>query len=102
MILISLETLSANFFFVPRFDIFVRKGLGDKKPVIGLIASYSPLISSLESVDTRHVVSFGPTFGLSTFPDQIVFTILNEFKQNKKGKFKYSLNFQAVVPFKFE
>jgi hypothetical protein len=89
-------------FFVPRADVFLRYRLGEKKPVVGLLASYSPLVSSFESVKTRNSFSFGPTFGLDTFPDQVIFAIMNEFNQNKTGEYKYALTFQASFPIRFK
>lgn len=89
-------------FFVPRADIFLRYRIGAKKPVVGLLFSYSPLVSSLESVKSRHCFAFGPTFGLDTFPDQVVFAIMNEFVQDKKGNYKYGLTLQASFPIKFK
>jgi hypothetical protein len=89
-------------FFVPRADIFLRYRTGEKKPVVGLLFSYSPLVSSFESVKTRNCFAFGPTFGLDTFPDQVLFAIMNEFVQDKKGDYKYALTFQASFPIRFK
>lgn len=89
-------------FIIPRADIFFRYRIGEKKPVLGLLASYSPVFSSFESVRNRNCFAFGPTFGLDTFPDQVVFAIMNEFNQNKKGEYKYTLTFQASFPIKFK
>jgi hypothetical protein len=89
-------------FFVPRADVFLRYRTGEKKPVVGLLFSYSPLVSSFESVKTRNCFAFGPTFGLDTFPDQVLFAIMNEFVQDKKGEYKYALTFQASFPIRFK
>jgi len=89
-------------FFVPRADIFLRYKTGEKKPVIGFIFSYSPLVSSFETVKTRNCFAFGPTFGQDTFPDQVLFAIMNEFVQDKSGDYKYALTFQASFPIRFK
>ena len=86
-------------FIVPRFDIFYRFALGTDRPIIGIICSYSPIISSLKDVKLRHGFVIGTTFGLSTYPDQVVFALLNEIIQDKKGKFKYTFALQASLPF---
>ncbi len=91
-----------EFFFVPRADVFLRYKTGEKKPVVGVLFSYSPIMSSFESVKTRNCFAFGPTFGLDTFPDQVLFAIMNEFIQGKKGDYKYALTFQASFPIKFK
>jgi hypothetical protein len=89
-------------FFVPRADVFLRYRTGEKKPVVGFLFSYSPIVSSFESVKNRNCFAFGPTFGLDTFPDQVVFAIMNEFVQDNKGEYKYALTFQASFPIKFK
>lgn len=89
-------------FYVPRADVFLRYSLGEKYPVIGLLASYSLMISSFETVKNRNCIAIGPTFGLDTFPDHVVFAIMNEFVEDKNGDFKYALTFQASFPIKFK
>ena len=89
-------------YVVPRADLFFHYDFGKGKPVVGLAASYSPLISSLEGVKTRNAFAFGPTFGLHSFTDQVVFGIMNEFVQNNDGEYKHILSFRASFPIKFE
>jgi hypothetical protein len=91
-----------EFSFIPRADLFLRYRIGDKKPVIGLLFAYSPIMSSFEDVNSRNNFVFGPTFGLDSFPDQVLFSIMNQFNQYKDGDYKYTLIFQATVPIKFE
>ena len=92
----------SEFLIAPRADVFIRYAIGESKPVVGFIASYSPIISTLSGLGTRNNFSFGPTFGLYTFPDQVVFALLNDFLQDKHGKYKYGLTFQASFPIKFK
>jgi hypothetical protein len=92
----------AEILLVPRVDLFLRYSLGKSKPVLGFIASYAPFSSSLSGVKTRNNFSFGPTIGLYTFPDQVLFALLNDFLQDKNGKYKYGLTFQASFPIKFK
>lgn len=87
---------------IPRADIFLRYSIGSKKPVIGLLAAYSPVISTMEDVKSRNNFAIGPTFGLDSFPDQVLFSIMNQFNQDKTGGYNFSLIFQATVPIKFE
>ena len=87
---------------IPRLDFFARMETGTNSPVIGILASYSPLISSLSNLGTRHGFAIGPTFSTYTFADNVIFTIQNQFIQDIEKDFKYSLIFQASVPFKFE
>ncbi len=92
-----------EFYFVPRADLFYRySGFGDKKPVVGVIASYSPLISSLKNVDVRNCFAFGPTFGMPSSQDQVVFALINEFVQDTEGKYKYELTFNVSIPITFK
>jgi len=89
-------------FFVPRTDVFLRYRIGDKKPIVGLLFSYSPLVSSIETIKTRSCFAIGPTFSLDTFPDHVLFAIMNEYVQDKNGDFKYALTFQASFPIRFK
>ncbi|PZR22317.1 MAG: hypothetical protein DI539_05750 [Flavobacterium psychrophilum] len=89
-------------YVVPRADIFYRYNLGEKKPIIGIIASYSPLISSLKKVPVRNCFAIGPSFGLPSFSDHVVFAIFNEFIQNENRVYKYQLTFNASIPLKFK
>jgi len=92
----------AELFFVPRADVFARYCFDSKKVAVGLLCSYSPLVSSLNSVKTRNCFAFGPTFGLAKFPSQVVFAIMNEFNQAPDGVYKYALTFQASLPLTFK
>lgn len=88
-------------YVVPRVDFFGRYRLGNNKPVVGLLVSYSPLISSIKNVNVRNCFAIGPTLGLSSFPSQVVFGLMNEFIQNSKGTFKYALTFNVSFPIAF-
>ena len=92
----------SELFFVPRVDLFPRFQFGKDNPYFGLLFSYSPLISSIESVKTRNAFAFGPTFGLNTFPDHVVFAIMNELIQDKMLNYNYTLTFHASIPIKFK
>ncbi|WP_300665793.1 hypothetical protein [Fluviicola sp.] len=89
-------------YLVPRADVFVRYSLGPKKTMLGILVSYSPLISSLKDIKVRNCLAIGPTLGLSKFPSQVVFGLMNEFIQNSSGKFKYTLTFNASFPIIFK
>jgi hypothetical protein len=89
-------------FFVPRADVFFRYKTGTGKPVLGFLFSYSPLVSSFKSVKIRNCFAIGPTFGLDIFTDQVLFAIMNEFVQDKKGYYKYALTFHASFPIIFK
>ncbi|WP_340114865.1 hypothetical protein [Maribellus mangrovi] len=91
-----------EFSFIPRADLFLRFDIGDKKPVLGILFAYSPIVSSLSDIKSRNNFAFGPTFGLDSFPDQVLFSVINQFNQDKDGDYKYSLVFQATIPIKFE
>lgn len=86
---------------IPRLDIIARIETGDKRPIIGILASYSPLFSSLSDVVTRHGFAIGPTFSTYLFPEHVVFSIQNQWIQNFEKDYKYSLVFHATVPLKF-
>lgn len=89
-------------YLVPRIDFFARRQLHGNNPILGLLVSYSPLISSIREVKVRNCFAIGPTLGLNRFPSQVVFGLMNEFIQNSKGTFKYALTFNVSLPIIFK
>ncbi len=87
---------------IPRFDLFTRWYIAKDKPYLGVIASISPIFSSLSDVKTRWNLAIGPSFSLPSFPDQVVFALMSEWLENDKGRLNYSLTFHASVPIKFK
>jgi hypothetical protein len=86
-------------FTVPRFDFFLRYRLGKERPYLGIIGAYSPHISSI--TELRQNVALGLSVSPATLPDQIIFAIINEWIEDSEGDMKYSLNFRASFPIKF-
>jgi hypothetical protein len=96
-----LGTSESEFIVIPRVDIFFRYKIKEGYPLIGWLFAYSPLTST--NIKPRHCFSFGPTIGLSTFPDQIVFAIMNEIVQKKDSDaYNYALSFQVSFPITFK
>ncbi len=94
-------TSESEFIAIPRVDVFFRYKIKEGYPLIGWLFAYSPLTST--DIKPRHCFSFGPTIGLPTFPDQVVFAIMNEIVQKKDSDaYNYALSFQVSFPITFK